>query len=150
MAQMSWLLLYFIASIVYGLDSNSSNITNNTPSPTIDGCTPYIETLHFYNEQMDGIWVYDKVNEWYRLNISDSDAYYVMMDIGYGIWAVDLITANNETDIVIYCTVGDLSQCAGHWQIGDVVYDPDATSQLVDCTYTECDVIGLNVHETQC
>ena len=39
------------------LDECPVNMTTTTPSPTTDGCTPSIETLNFYDPEMDGKWI---------------------------------------------------------------------------------------------
>ena len=150
---------------VYGDTDNDATVRFeeeglNTPSPLIEGCTPYIETLNFYNEKMDGVWLWSDEHQEYRLNISGYAGYYKMKyddDYADHSWNVYEVYANGEiSDYLTYCRVDDMTdlpECAGQWIVWDDshsewIYDSAATLQLVDCSYSDCDVIGLSNEDT--
>ena len=106
---------------------------------------------------MDGVWLYDEEDDWYRLNISGTTGYYTMYFDSYDrLWDVFEIYENgNSSDALMFCHEFDLSECAGKWRIfdeftGEWSVDPDATSQAIDCSYTECDAIGFTANDTDC
>ena len=127
-------------------------------------CTPYVLTIDFYDEEMDGIWWFVEEEDWYRLNRSDNDEYYVMKfsdeDYRWDIYAISITEGNQEnewSDALMFCWWDALSNCPGNWkvfdsEVADWVYDLSATSMRVDCAYAsaECDVVGLGVEETSC
>ena len=123
--------------------------------PTVANCTPYVQTLNFYDAKMDGIWLWSDEHQEYRLNISGSAGYYKMYQ-PYTYWNVYEVYSNGEeSEYLTYCELGDIAECAGQWRVWDDsvskwIYDSAATLQLVDCTHSECDVIGLSGEETNC
>ena len=131
-----------------------------THSPTVDGCIPSVETLNFYEETMNGVWLYDEEKDYFRLNISGTTGYYKLYQpIGW--WRLQEIdidghaTQSDGRDYLLYCKEGDLSECAGSWNVFDEylswwVVDSKATSQLIDCVPTQCDVIGFTADQTDC
>ena len=141
-----------------GVDDNATlNIEGDchTPTPTLNDCTPYIKTLNFYDVEMDGIWLWNDANEEYRHNISGSAGYYKMYQ-PYTYWYIHEVYSNGEmSDYLTFCMMEDLTECAGNWLVWDDgpaewVYHSEATLQLVDCAYSECDVIGQTEEETAC
>ena len=135
------------------------NSNTTTPSPTAE-CIPYVETLNFYDSNMDGKWIYDDNNEHYRLNITNSTGYYTMyyelIDGTSGYWDVYQIDETGESsDYLTYCEQTDITYCAGNWMVFDDVvetwvFDPDATSLYTDCSYTDCDFSAFNESDTNC
>ena len=150
---------------VYGGDSGNNATLRfegecPTPSPTIADCTPYVATLNFYDAKMDGIWLWSDEHQEYRLNISGSAGYYKMYQQD-SYWDIYEVHSNGEMSdyLSTYCDLGDIAECAGQWIVWDYsisdssgswIYDSAATSQLVDCTPSECDVIWLSGEETDC
>ena len=140
------------------LVTSATSITNVASTTT--GCTPYVETLNFYDANMDGKWIYDDSDGHYRLNISGSTAYYTMyyelIEGTTGYWDVYLIDGDGlSSDYLTYCEQTDITYCAGNWMVFDDdvetwVFDPDATSLYTDCSYTDCDFTGFNESDTNC
>ena len=105
---------------------------------------------------MDGTWHWDDGWCAYRLNITDSDDFYIM-EYYYGFWDVYKST-DGEVDwanYLVYCESFDVTYCAGQWMkyddfVGAWIYDKDASSQYFDCTYDECDLSGLTAADTNC
>ena len=128
---------------------------NLTESPT--DCTRFVETLHFEDENMDGIWMYQEEGEYFRLNISDSTGYY-KMNFSAPRWIVVEVDDNGDSsDIIMFCAADvDLAEFAGQWFVYDDKFGygwyphSEATSQLVECALKECDVTGYTVNDTIC
>ena len=105
---------------------------------------------------MNGIWFYNDVNDSYRLNVStNSGKNFKLQFDEESRWNIYKNGGDVTGEGVRYCNREDLSECAGNWMhydfdIGSFVFNADATSQLLDCNYTECDVIGVEEDDAKC
>ena len=143
-------------------DSTGWAIDLNTTIDKVEcDCLPFVETLNFYESDMDGKWVYDCGEDHYRLNISGSGAYYKMMlwdNAVNAYWDVYKVEESGESsDYLTYCEAGrdELAHCGGNWQIYDSEdrdwkYDEDATSLFHDCADDECDFSNFTTNDTDC
>lgn len=145
------------ATVIMDGECPTSAPTTSSPttSPTFEDCTPYIVTLNFYDSEMDGIWLWSDENEEYRLNISGSTGYYKIKYINSWWFVYEVYSVGEVSDYLGFCGEPDIQNCGGEWQFWDEIvaywaYDPEATVQLVDCTYSECNVIGLAETDTNC
>lgn len=149
LASISFITLYIV----------SGSTTTTAPTQSSE-CVPYVETLNFFDSNMDGKWLYDEDNNHYRLNISDSTSYYTMhyelINFMTGFWDIYLIDESGpSSDYLTYCEQIDITFCAGNWMIFDDdietwIFDPDATSLHYNCSDTNCDLSDFNESDTNC
>ena len=135
-------------SIALSADSNTTAIWTN--------CDEYVETQNFYDEEMNGIWRWNTDENAYRLNITDSTSFYVLMQNSSDQWDIyHRDEDGSHSDHLVYCQHSNLWRCTGEWWYFDDldnewVYDGFATSMLYNCSYNQCDLSTLMDQDTEC
>ena len=147
-------LIIFVVTPISLFTVSVANAISTTTTPPSSECIPFVETLNFYDSNMDGQWLYDNDHNHYRLNISDSASYYTLhyelIDSTTAFWDIYRIDESGPSSgYLTYCEQIDITFCAGNWMIFDDavetwIFDPDATSLYYNCSDTECDLSDFN------